>query len=111
MCASLLSLDVAPLASLVPAVLSSIPAPSALFSAPSVEPERDGASFALVGDMPTAVCDRCGARTVLAISNVLRTTTPSPWSSWRKNWNMSCVCGGTWVRIPLELPHSVRGGR
>lgn len=104
LCASLLSLDISPLSSQLGPVLSALPAPSSLFSAPAVQPERDGATFAPLGDFPTAVCDRCGARTVLAISNVMRASPPSPWSAWRKNWNMSCVCGGTWVRVPLEVP-------
>lgn len=107
-CASLLGLDIAPLAPQLGPVLAALPAPSALFEAPAVQPERDGASFAQVGEMPTAVCDRCGARTVLAVSNVMRTGPASPWSAWRKNWNMNCVCGGTWVRIPLEIPHNIR---
>lgn len=98
--ASLLRLDIGPLGPLVQLVLAALPCPSSLYGACSdCPPERDGATLALVGDRPTAVCDRCAAVTVLARGQA---TTPTPWAAWRRNWVSGCCCGGTWVRQRLE---------
>ncbi|GMK59281.1 hypothetical protein CspeluHIS016_0702960 [Cutaneotrichosporon spelunceum] len=107
-CASLLRLDVGPIASLLPAALSSMPSSSALF-APSAAAEpvpRDGATCAPLGDRPTAVCDRCGVRTVLA--NNMRGDGPSPWAAWRRTWAAGCMCGGSWMRQHLDAPPGLR---
>ncbi|WOO77185.1 uncharacterized protein LOC62_01G000772 [Vanrija pseudolonga] len=107
-CASLLTLDIGPIQSLVPAALSAIPTPSNLFVHPAVEVERDGASAAPIGERPTAHCDRCGARTAIAVSSIMRNETPSPWAAWRRTWRSACICGGTWMRHPLEPPARLR---
>lgn len=107
-CASLLTLDIGPIQSLVPAALSAIPTPSNLFVHTAVEVERDGASAAPIGERPTAHCDRCGARTAIAVSSIMRNETPSPWAAWRRTWRSSCICGGTWMRHPLEPPARLR---
>jgi hypothetical protein len=106
--ASLLKLDLAPIATLLPPLLASLPTPSSLFTYPTPSPERDGATCAVIGDMPTAHCDRCGARTVLHVHNVMRGGVPSPWSAWRRTWVSGCMCGGTWVRTQLEAPAGMR---
>jgi hypothetical protein len=109
-CASLLRLDVGPIASLLPTALSSMPASSALFApAAAAEPvARDGATCAPLGDRPTAVCDRCAARTVLTATNVMRGGLPSPWAAWRRTWTAGCMCGGSWMRQHLEAPAGLR---
>lgn len=109
-CASLLKLDVAPIASLLPPALAAMPASSALFApAAAAEPvSRDGATCAPLGERPTAVCDRCGAHTVLTANNVMRGAVPSPWAAWRRTWTAGCICGGTWMRQHLEAPAGLR---
>jgi len=108
-CASLLKLDIGPLSSLLPSALQHIPTPSALFLSPSPSPERDGATSQVIGDRPTAKCDRCGARTILTGNqSVMRGGVPTPWAAWRRNWVATCMCGGTWVRTHLEMPPQLR---
>ncbi|BEJ12612.1 hypothetical protein CspHIS471_0210720 [Cutaneotrichosporon sp. HIS471] len=109
-CASLLCLDVGPIASLLPTALSSMPTSSALFAPfATAEPiPRDGATCAALGERPTAVCDRCGARTVLIANNVMRGGSPSPWAAWRRTWMAGCMCGGSWMRQHLDAPAGLR---
>lgn len=109
-CASLLRLDIGPIAAILPSAFSAMPASSALFS-PSAATEpapRDGATLAPLGERPTAVCDRCEAQTALMPNNVMRGGVSSPWTAWRRTWRSGCMCGGTWMRQHLEAPPSLR---
>ncbi|KAL7420173.1 hypothetical protein Q5752_005139 [Cryptotrichosporon argae] len=97
---ALLTLTPAPLAQFT-SLLDALPSPSPLFMAPEPEPV-DGVTFApLEPGAPgaLAMCDRCATRTRLAAGRgLMRGDVPSPWTSWVRLWNVSCMCGGTWLR-------------